>query len=86
MQRKYSSTDWRMEWGRAPLGQQEGRMVHGVSGREHSEPETETNELSLRMRRLWLQLAGNQEEVKSQKPTGPHQDLKALGGRLETKS
>lgn len=56
MQRKYSSTDWRMECGRAPLGEQEGRMVHGVSGREHSEPESETNELTLRMRRLWLQL------------------------------
>lgn len=56
MQRKYGSTDWRMGWGKAPLGEQEGRTVHGVSGREHSEPETETNKLSLRMRRLWLQL------------------------------
>lgn len=64
-------------------------MVLGVPGMEHSEgegPETDTNELSLRMRREIVATAGDQEEVRSQRPAGPGQDHEATGGRLGTKS
>ena len=69
--------------GRAPVLSRRKRMVQGVPGRQHSEDE---GPLSLRMRRETVAAAGDQQELRSQRPAEPCQGHKATRRRLRVKS